>query len=1055
MRILTAVPQEMISQSREEVENKSITSVKGNPFPGLRPFGKNESHLFFGREESALEILSKIAKNRVVTIMGASGSGKSSLISCGVIPILYGGFMTEAGSDWCIINTRPANSPISNLSNSIVDYLEASGRLKSEDKKLQNAIINSTLRSGDDGLIKVAEMLIESSGSNVFFSIDQFEELIRYRQRDKEANNESIEYVNLILNAVNKKKVPIYLALGMRSDHVGECSQFYGLTQMVNSSSYLIPQMTRQQLRLTIECPIAIANGEITQRLVYRLLSDISENQFQLPILQHSLMRTWDYWVANREPDEPIDIRHYNAIGRIEQALSLHANEAYDELNNKEKNIAEKLFKLITEKNQDNSGHWRPSTVKEISNIIACSTEEVIMVANVFRQVGRSFLMPDASVSLTESSVIEISHESFMRIWSRLSQWVEEEFESAQLYKRISNAALLYQNGKAGLWRPPDLQYALIWLDKQKPTLEWAKRYDVAFERVIVFLETSRITYEAELRNQELLQLKTAERNRMFLIVITSVAVVAILFMIYGFMQSIEANKQRQLAESDKKVAEVAKNEAVKQALIAKNQTLLSQQSQRKLEATLNELSVAFRNLEIANVEKEKSIKLALEKERLALEAQKNENSQRIIAETQTEIATKEFERANSLLMLTIAQSLEAKSVTMDDSEMAGLLAMQGYLFHTSYGGKKYDPYVFKGLYYAIGKLKHDYTYNVAKVSGNMRNKMYGLAVSRDNSTFFTTGNDGRIFAGDFRKLTVDRMVDYNPYPNRVLALSPDGKYLVVGSDSSFMKVIRVDNLDEKPRFIEGHYEMVSDIKFLPDGSGFVSTSSDGDVRLTNPLTDESRILITLSSEAKSMDVSADGKFIAIVSVNGQANIYSFENHTLNKILDDSANNIKFLSVAFHPTQPILAIGTEFLNNENRWKGTVKIINFHTKEFLRELGGHDAGVSDVEFSPDGLLLASSGYDKKLQMWVVDHVEDLPVVMDLNSSNIWKLGFSKDSDYLLASCNNGEIRVWQTNLEMLANQICSKLSRNITKEEWNIYVGNQIPPMQTCPNIQNK
>src|SRR5436190_7193240 len=291
--------------------------------------------------------------------------------------------------------------------------------------------------------------------------------------------------------------------------------------------------MTQEQKKLAIEGPVSVAGGIITSRLTKKLLSDIGDNQDQLPILQHALMRTWDYWVANREPGEPMDIRHYNAIGKISQALSLHANEAYDELTAGEKEIAEILFKSLTEKNQENQGLRRAAKVKVVSELAGVSEEEVIRVVECFRRIGRSFLMPGSQVVLTGASTIELSHESLMRIWTRLSNWVDEEFESAQLYKRISNAAALYQTGKAGLWRPPDLQLALNWQKKQKPTRTWAQRYDVAFERAIVFLDTSRITYEAELKNQEMLQRRMLRRARVTSIILVVFLVIALAFFFY------------------------------------------------------------------------------------------------------------------------------------------------------------------------------------------------------------------------------------------------------------------------------------------------------------------------------------------------------------------------------------------------------------------------------------------------------------------------------------------------------------------------------------------
>src|SRR5690606_35107912 len=156
--------------------------------------------------------------------------------------------------------------------------------------------------------------------------------------------------------------------------------------------------------------------------------------------------------------------------------------------------------------------------------------QDVIHVVEHFRKPGRSFLMPGAQVPLSADSMIELSHESLMRIWKRLNAWVEEEFESAQMYKRLSEAAAMYQVGKTGLWRPPDLQLALNWQKKQKPTREWAQRYDETFERAIVFLDTSRITYEAELKNQEMMQRRVLRRTRGFAVIMGLGFIVAIGF---------------------------------------------------------------------------------------------------------------------------------------------------------------------------------------------------------------------------------------------------------------------------------------------------------------------------------------------------------------------------------------------------------------------------------------------------------------------------------------------------------------------------------------------
>ena len=261
--------------------------------------------------------------------------------------------------------------------------------------------------------------------------------------------------------------------------------------------------MTRDQKRLAIEGPVAVGGGQISTRLVNRLLNDVGDNQDQLPIMQHALMRTWDYWTHHQEAQEPMDIHHYEAIGCMAEALSMHANEAFDELNEEEKIICVHLFKTLTELGASNRGVRRPSKMIEVMGVATASEDEVSSVVEHFRMPGRSFIMPPPHIPINQDSVIDISHESLMRIWERLSNWVNEEAESADMYMRLSEASALYQVGKAGLWRPPDLQLATNWQLKQKPTLAWANRYNPAFERAMVFLETSKKTYEEEQKTRK------------------------------------------------------------------------------------------------------------------------------------------------------------------------------------------------------------------------------------------------------------------------------------------------------------------------------------------------------------------------------------------------------------------------------------------------------------------------------------------------------------------------------------------------------------------------
>jgi len=1021
-----------------------------NPFPGLRPFSTDDSHLFFGREGQIDDLLVKISKNRFVAVMGYSGSGKSSLMFCGLIPVLYAGFIAaDSGSQWNVITTRPGGSPIASLTDSIVEFMVKTERIEEKDIEIYKAIINSVLRSGSDGLIEVSRFLHRSDGENTFFLVDQFEEIFRYREhvQSGEALNDAQLYVNLILTAVNQKDIPAYVALTMRSDFIGECSIFSGLTQKINNSNYLIPQLTREQKRAVIEGPIAVAGGHISQRLVKRLLNEIGNNQDQLPILQHALMRTWDYWIANHEPGEPVDIRHYNAIGKVEQALAQHANEAYDELSTRNKQIAEVLFKNITEKNQDDRGMRRACRLGLVAGLAEASEEDVIFVVDHFRRSGRSFLMPAANIPLNEDSMIELSHESLMRIWSKLETWVEEEFESASMYKRLSEAAAMYQIGKTGLWRPPDLQLALNWQRKQNPTREWGQRYDEAFERAIVFLDTSRITYEAELKNQEMMQRRALQRARTTAIILGIAFIIAIIFFVFAYLQKLQADADRIRADESRVYAEQQSQIAKENQLEAERQEKIVREQNVQLQSAYDEINRTTKQLEVALVQARIARNDA---ERNMVEANIQRDSARVErnkAQAEYLRAEKEYNKANRLFMLTKAQELASKAAAEeDDKDLAGLMAMQGFIFHRRFEGKKYEPFIYTGLYNALTQL-NGLTYNAMKVQGPPRVHMKSLVVSDHNNGFYVAGADGRIYQGDYSKLSNTATNYINPYPAKAIALSRNENFLVNGSDSSFVQIYDLKG-GAKPRVVSGLSGGTNYIEFLPDDSGFIVSSVGNTLSLISPKTGEVTLLATLPYELKSISISPDGKWLAGAAWSGQVVLFSLQDKSTSVVANESPNRI--LSVKFSPNGKSLAYGVDDIANK---RGLVKLYDIGTKE-SRQFSGHKAGVNDVEFSPDGKLLASAGLDKRLQLYVLDNPEDLPVVMGNNTGFIWDIEFAKGSDYLIAACSESEIRVWPTDPSLLADQICPKLTRNMTQDEWKKYVGDvsEIPYEYTCVRL---
>src|SRR5665213_3506971 len=466
-----------------------------NPFPGLRPFDVWENYLFFGRDRQVDALLNKLSEQHFVAVVGTSGSGKSSLVRAGLLPALYGGFMVSAGSTWRVAVMRPGSSPIRNLAEALsepdvfgdtqinIASLPGAGGGESV-SELQRRV--SVLESSSLGLVQMVREEAASregaEGENLLLVVDQFEELFRFKQSRSHADaaNEATAFVKLLLEAVHQRQLSIYVLLTLRSDFLGDCAQFRDLPEAINEGHYLIPRLVREQQREVVLGPIAVGGAKISPRLVQQLLNDLGDNPDQLPILQHALMRTWDEWERDHEQGEPVDLRHYEAIGRMAHALSKHADEAFDELpTERAKQICEAVFKCLTTRGADNRGIRRPTRLSDICAIAEAPLAEVIAVIEYFRQPGRSFIMPPHPAALKPETVLDISHESLMRVWDRLVHWVDEEAESAQMYLRLVASSDLYAMARAGLWRDPELQQALNWQEETKPNADWAARYGV------------------------------------------------------------------------------------------------------------------------------------------------------------------------------------------------------------------------------------------------------------------------------------------------------------------------------------------------------------------------------------------------------------------------------------------------------------------------------------------------------------------------------------------------------------------------------------------------
>ena len=241
------------------------------------------------------------------------------------------------------------------------------------------------------------------------------------------------------------------------------------------------------------------------------------------------------------------------------------------------------MFRALTVRESENRGIRRPLRLDRLAHIVDVPVAELTPIIEAFRQPGVTFLMPPAAVPLADDTVIDISHESLMRVWVRLREWVEEEAQSVGIFHRLAESAQLQEVGKAGLYRDPELGIALAWRNEAHPNAAWADQYGGGFDRAMAYLERSRTESEREerereaARQRELEQAKaiaenqrlraeeksrSARRMRWLMRVAMAVAVVAIIASIYAGRAKREALRNEERANASAQVAEVQKKKA-------------------------------------------------------------------------------------------------------------------------------------------------------------------------------------------------------------------------------------------------------------------------------------------------------------------------------------------------------------------------------------------------------------------------------------------------------------------------------------------------------------
>ena len=412
---LQAILDDILGLSRESAKDQC-------PYKGLSYFDFNDEDYkyFYGRESLTETLFDKVENSNFTAIVGASGSGKSSVLRAGLLQQLKQGDRSEI----CILT--PGDNPLQNLALAFVDKSKSRA-----ERALQQQQIETSLNQGADGLRRLVQ---NSDAKRVILVVDQFEEAFTLCQKPPARQ----QFFETLLGALEKVNRKLCVVLAMRSDFVGRCFEqsYGGLADQVQNNLEAVLPMERPELTKAITGPAASVGLEIESELVQQLLDDVESSPGNLPLLQYTLQELWKQRQGNT-----LELKTYVKLGGVTGTLQKRANEIYNALDTEQQQTARHIFLNLTQ-----PGESTEDTRRRIpqSSLETAQHAESTVAAVVKKLADAKLIVTNEEISGADASrvpVVDVAHEALIRHWDKLRTWLDDNREALVKQRSIENAA--------------------------------------------------------------------------------------------------------------------------------------------------------------------------------------------------------------------------------------------------------------------------------------------------------------------------------------------------------------------------------------------------------------------------------------------------------------------------------------------------------------------------------------------------------------------------------------------------------------------------------------
>lgn len=1046
-----------------------ITSL---PYPGLRPFTREETDIFFGREEHTDELLEILDRSHFLAVLGPSGCGKSSLVRAGMLSALETGFISSAGPRWRVADMRPGDRPLIRLAAALMSDTALGPERHTESDAV--AFLSATLRRGPLGLVEALRETPLPPRTNLLVFVDQFEEIFRFRDKGASHRDESDAFVALLLDTAAQREMPVYVAITMRSDYLGHCAVFAGLPEAMNQSQYLTPRLTREQRQIAIVGPAKVFDADFEPTLTNRVLNDMGSDPNQLPLMQHVLMRMWQGTEARPSSNghRTLTVADYEATGGLALALSNHADEAWNQLKTDEqRRIAEVMFRRLTERSAEQRDTRRPAPLSEVAAVAGVSCEQVAEVVDAFRRPDRSFVTPRVGETLYPNTRLDITHESLISNWRRLDAWAHAEARSAETYRLLEQSARRWKAGQSALWGTPDLDLALSWKQTEHPTAAWAERYAPAFDQAMAFLDESQAARDRDVaeRERQLTERREVRRRQLVgarvaagvCLILLAISLASLRFTATArdeaFAQRMIAEQQRQLAQDEASKARAAEQEARLQSDVAQNSEARALADRRRAEQEGVRAQAAALVADRERSEAQRQAAIAAEQHQVAeaqraqaeaagkaaLLASAAEERARRAAEANEAQAVAARDQATKLQYLALSRALAGEAMRpFEASDVPALLARQAYNLAVAHGGDPESPEIITALRQSLENLATD----TRRVLVGHDDAVRALAVSPDGTTLVTTGDDGRIrlfpMESQASSPTVFASIDA---PVRAIAFDATGRRLAAGTLSGVIRIWSVVSATQPPMLIKSwpaHGKAINHLVFDSQGN-LVSVGLDGQVRVWDGNTFAARALWKTQPHRFLAAALSHGGTRLAVATDGDGILLGDLDSPTNPPIKLGGSR-RTTAVAFSEDDRWLLAGTSG-GQILYWDLAARI------PAEREVAVHRAAVTALQFR--GGRLASAALDGEVKVWPAspEALGRPPLVLE-HGGWVWALAFDASGNHLFSAGADGRIRTWPVSGQLLADDICRRVGRkNLNRDEWDLYLST-VPYTSTCPDV---